>query len=307
MQATSLGRMGRMEDAAVVAEGALVMADQQGDESVLVRVLNNVANYYMMAGDHGRAAELLTRQVAINRRQRDQVGVAHGLTNLAYNQLLLGQYEPAQEAIAQALQLTMTMGARRLSAYNRLNLGLAQIRLRRLASARQEIELAHQALLEVDDKFGVAASHSYLGMALERDGQPAQAAANYETAGQMMGDIGATGYAVDATAGLSRCALLGDDESQAEQLANEVWAYLRQTGAGGLEFPLLAFESCAQVFESVGNETDLQATIRASYHELSQRARRISDVEWRNSYLHNVPEHQALIERWERVTGQEHN
>lgn len=305
VKTTTLARMGRMDAASLVAEGALGLAEELADELVLVRNLNNVANFNMLAGDHGRAAELLTRQVEINRRRGDQVGVAHGLTNLAYNQLLLGQYEPAQEAIAQALQLTMAMGAKRLSAYNRLNLGLVQIRLRRPANARQEIEAARQVLVDVDDKFGLAASYSYMGMAFERDGLLEQAATSFEIGVEMMHEIGAAGYAIDATAGRSRCALLRDDRVQAELLANKVWAYLRQTGASGLEFPLLAFESCALVFESTGDMPALQATVKASYRELTERAERISDDQWRNSYLHNVPEHRALLERWERLSGKD--
>jgi tetratricopeptide (TPR) repeat protein len=303
MKTASLSRLGWVEDAARAAESALILADEVDDELVLVRTLNNVANFTMSVGDHGRAAELLTRQIEVNRRRGNQVGVAHGLTNLAYNQLLLGQYEPAQEAIARALDLTMAMGARRLSAYNRLNLGLVEIRVRQLNNARREIEEARQALVEVDDRFGIAASYSYMGMVLESEGQAGQAAASYEIAAQMMAELSAAGYSIDAMAGHSRCALLDNDLTLAEQLANEVWTYLRQSGAGGLEYPLLAYESCALVFESAGNRAALQAVVEASYDELMKRAQQISDEAWRDSYLHNVPEHLALIKRWKKSSG----
>jgi hypothetical protein len=86
----------------------------------------------------------------------------------------------------------------------------------------------------------------------------------------------------------------------AERLANEVWDHLRQSGASGLEFPLLAYESCARVFEATGNRSAYRDVVEAAHHELLERAERISDAEWRNAFLHNVPEHRALVEMWEQ-------
>jgi predicted ATPase/class 3 adenylate cyclase len=304
MKTITLTRMGRMEDAAIVAEGALVMAEDLGNERVLVRVLNNLALFHNQVGDYGRAADLLSRQVEINRRRGDQVGLGHGLSNLAYNQLFLGQYEAAKEAIGQALQLALAMGARRLSAYNRLNLSLAEIRLQHPASARQEIESARQVLTEVDDRFGTAVSYTYMGAAFETEGESKQAAAAYESAVRMLREMGATPYAMDALAGSARCALLCDNAVLAIQLASEVWAFLRESGPGGLEFPLLAYESCALAFVNEEDDQAYRAAVAAGYDELMERAQRISDNEWRGSFLRDVPEHKILIERWQKLSSE---
>jgi hypothetical protein len=66
---------------------------------------------------------------------------------------------------------------------------------------------------------------------------------------------------------------------------------------------MLAYESCALVFESAGDSAAHQAIVEASYGELMKRAQRISDDTWRDSYLHNVPEHRALVARWEKLSG----
>ncbi len=301
MKTIALARTGQIEEAAVVAEGALAMAEELGEEYVLVRNLNNLANFYMYIGDHGQAADHLTRQVDINRRQGDRVVEATGLTNLAYNQLALGRYDAAQAAIEGALQLTTLMGASRLSAYNRLNLGLALVRLGRPADALREIEAARPELIAVGDRFGLSVTYTYMGLALEADRQADQAAASYEEAVEMLRQIDAAGYAIDAVAGRSRCALIQEDLQLAEVLAVEIWEYLRQSGASGLEFPLLAYESCARAFEAAGNEAAFRSTVEAGYRELMDRAKRISDGEWRSALLHNVPEHRALGEMWERL------
>lgn len=303
MKTLTLARMGRAEEAAVVADGALVLAEEVGDPDILARNLNNLANFNMYVGDHGRAADFLAKQIDINRQRGDRVGEAHGLTNLAYNQLALGLYENARAAIEQALQLTTAMGAPRLSAYNRLNLGLAQIRLGQPIDARQEIEAARQELEAVGDNFAVAVSYSYLGLALEAGEQCDQAASSYQSATEMLRQADATSHSIDAVAGRARCARSQGDLAGAQRLAGEVWHYLRQSGASGLEFPLLAYESCARIFDVAGDETLFRATVEAGYDELKARADRISDGEWRDAFLNKVPEHRMLIEMWRQLAS----
>ena len=190
-----------------------------------------------------------------------------------------------------------------MSAYNRLNLGLIQIRLDRPAEARLEIEAARPMLTEAGDTSAFSITYSYMGLALEADRQAGQAAASYETAVKKLKQLGASGYAVDGLAGQARCALVQNDLPLAKRLASEVWDYLRQSGASGLEFPLLAFESCARIFEATADEAALRAAVEAGHRELMQRAARISDPEWRQSFLQNVPEHHDLLIRWERLAA----
>ena len=35
-----------------------------------------------------------------------------------------------------------------------------------------------------------------------------------------------------------------------------------------------------------------------------ERAEKISDPEWRKSFLENIPEHRALVDMWERMAGE---
>jgi hypothetical protein len=300
LKLTSHGRMGEMEAAAATAAEALAKAEDLGDERVLVRNLNNASNYYVAIGDHGRAADLLSQHVAINRRLGDPYGEAMGLLNLGYNYLLLGLYDSAREAAEQSLQLTESIGARRLSAYNRLHLCLAHTRLGEPAAALRLLESARSVLREVEDVFGQAVCCTYLGFALEASGQPASAASTFDDARQKLGQTGAAGYAADALAGLCRSALAQDQVGQAEQHALEIWSYLAQHGTGGLEFPILAYQTCAQAFEASGNVSRSQAAVEAGYNELMARAERISDPDWRRAFLENVAEHRTVVKLSER-------
>jgi tetratricopeptide (TPR) repeat protein len=278
----------------------LLKAETLDDERVLVRILNNAANYFMSAGDHGRAAELLLQHVAIDRRIGEPYGEATGLLNLAVNYLHLGLYASARDAAGQSLELTEALGARQWSAYNRLHLCLAHARLGEYSTAEQMLETAAPILEQVGDAFGRAVCCSYHGIALEAAEQAAAAHSAFSEAREKLNEIEAVIYAMDALAGLGRCALTQGDFRQAEQYTLELWDYLTGHGSGGLEFPILAYQTCAQVFQSLGDTTKALAAIRAGHDELMTRAEKISEPEWRRSFLENVAEHRTIVELWER-------
>ncbi|HSR30075.1 MAG TPA: AAA family ATPase [Anaerolineae bacterium] len=302
LKLTSEGRLGEIDAAAVTVSEALAKAEDLADERVLVRTLNNASNYFVAIGDHGQAADLLNRHVAINRRLGDRYGQAMGLLNLGHNYLLLGLYDSAREAAQQSLQLTESIGARRLGAYNRLHLCLAHTRLGEPSAAKQLLEAARPILHQVEDVFGQAVCCTYLGFALEAAGQPGSAVSAFDEARHSLDRTGATGYAADALAGLCRCVLAQNQFDQAKQHTQEVWSYLAQHGAGGLEFPILAYQTCAMAFEAAGDTVQYMEAVKAGYDELMDRAGRISAPDWRRSFLHNVAEHRAIIEMWERLT-----
>jgi hypothetical protein len=70
-----------------------------------------------------------------------------------------------------------------------------------------------------------------------------------------------------------------------------------------MEFPIRAYVTCAEVFDSLGEREKSQEAIDSGYHQLLEQADKIGDVEWRNRYLENVPEHRAIREMWDRGAG----
>jgi hypothetical protein len=65
-----------------------------------------------------------------------------------------------------------------------------------------------------------------------------------------------------------------------------------------MEFPVLAYETCANVYLASGQILLAQLVIKAGYDELMVRANKISLPEWRRSFLEQVPEHQRIQARW---------
>jgi hypothetical protein len=80
----------------------------------------------------------------------------------------------------------------------------------------------------------------------------------------------------------------------------ELWNALA-TGAAKGEFPLLSYQTCADLFDALGDAEQARAAIEAGYRELMARAKKISDPEWRKAFLNDVPEHRAMVEMWEQI------
>ncbi len=298
MKLVSHTQLGEMDAAVVTAEQALARALELGDESTLVRNLHNVSVYYSQVGDHARAAQLLSQHVEINQRLGDRIGEAKGQGNLGYSYVQMGLYEMGRATLERALRLTQAIGARRDSAYNRLNLALAYMRLGDNRAAQDALEEALPELVAIEDVLGQAACRSYLALVLESCGDAEGAVQGFAAAEEVFTRTGACGFAIDALVGLARCALVQGKLEQARRHAMAVWDHLDEQGAKGLEFPILAYHVCAQAFDALGEPERARAAVEVGYRELMAHAAKISDVAWRDSFLENVPEHRAVIEKW---------
>jgi tetratricopeptide (TPR) repeat protein len=263
--------------------------------------LSNVAVYYVEAGDLARAAQLHTEQAAISHRLGDRGAEANALLNLGYDYALLGVYSSARAALEQALPMLQAVDARRESAYAMLNLGLVDWRLGDNDAAQTVIEQAQDALANLGDAFGHAAGLSYRALIFEQAGDMAGAQERFTQARDAFTGMGVRGYATDAMAGLARCALSRSDRDEALRQAGEVWAYMQAAGSQGMEFPIRAYLTCAEVFEWLGESERSRAAIEEGYRDLIRRAEKISTIDWGRSFLENVPEHRSLIEMRDRV------
>jgi predicted ATPase/class 3 adenylate cyclase len=293
-----LTRLGREERAGRVAEEALALAREIGDENVLVRNLTNASLFFSEYGDIGRAAQLLENQVAINSRLANHEGEAVGLSNLGYNYVRLGMYDRAIDALKRAVELALGIGHRLHAAYGRLNLALAYLRNGDLDRAVDALEASIPALKALHDRFGQAAAQCYTALVREVSGEHARAAECFATAHATLVEIGVQGGAHDAAAGLVRCLLALGRIHEARQEAEALWEHLSDNGPGGMEFPVLAFQTCADLFDSVGDLERSRTAVEQGYRELLDRAEKIGDPAWRYSFLENVPEHRTITARW---------
>ena len=299
-------RQSRLNDftgAAITAQKILDRI-QDLDEIDSINVLTNVANYYGELGDLAHAAQLHEEQAAIAQRLGDRGFQANALVNLGYDYMCLGRYQEGQIALEQALQLFEEFGARRLLAYARLNLGLIHWRNAHWAAALNLFKSVRPESAALGDTFAEAAELSYSALVLEQINETQEARQQFETARRLFTQAGTRGNAADALAGLVRCAVAARDSDATRRASAELWNYLRLQGAQGMEFPLRAYLTCFEAYTALGEGALAFKAIEAGYDELITRAEKISNIEWGHSFLYHVPEHQAIIELWEKIIRQ---
>jgi tetratricopeptide (TPR) repeat protein len=192
----------------------------------------------------------------------------------------------------------------RLIAYNQLNLGLTYFRLKDYQAAREYLEKTLNDAIKINDTFAHAACQSYLGLTMEGSGEYDQAEKYFSEALETFNQITAPGYAMDSMAGLARCALKTGRLIEAKEFADQVCDYLSQQGSQGMEFPIWAYVTCAQVFEEDGDDERRQQSIEDGYQELTDRAVKIGDIEWRKTYLKEVQEHNELLAFWQHLSDE---
>jgi tetratricopeptide (TPR) repeat protein len=293
-------RLGNLEAAAQTATEALACAEEVADDEVMARSLNNVSAFYAETGDMARAVQLLDRQLTINRRTGNIEGEVVGLLNLGYNYILLGMPEEGISALRRCIDLAQAIGHRSFSAYGRLNLALAHLRGDDPPSALVELDQCLPELRAMDDTFGYASGKIYAALAMEQGGRVDEALTGFEQAAAALGEIGTPSNVHDAEAGVARCLLALNNPETAQQYAAPLWDYLQRQAGAGMEFPLLGYETCADVFAAAGQASLAQRVVEAGYRELMARAGRISLPEWRRSFLERVPEHRRIQVRWQK-------
>ncbi|MBN1401342.1 MAG: AAA family ATPase, partial [Anaerolineae bacterium] len=266
----TLTRMGRMPEAGAITGEALACAEMPGEPEILARALSNVSIYYAAAGDLSRAAQLIARQAETMQQVGNPVGQAISLGNLGYYYLLLGLYPKARAALEHALALSRAIGARREQLYNQLNLGLACWRTGDGDTARCLLEDVIPELEALGDTFGRASGQNYLALVLEHSGDAMGAAQVFAQAQGAMDQMGARGCAADALAGLTRCRMLEGDLAAVRKSAEALWLCLTE-GIGGMELPLLAYETCARAFEMLDEAERASAAAGDGYAFLMEQ------------------------------------
>ena len=301
MLTISLTRTGEIDAAATIAEEALQRVHDIKEEPTVSNVLINIAVCFGESGNISRAITLILQAIDINHRLGDRYGELVCLSNVGYDYVSLGLLEQGITALKQSMQIAEGIGARRTRLYSQLNLGLAYLRHAELTKAQRLLEDTLTEMAAVRDEFARAACLAYLALAFELSGKAAEAAEHYTQARELFNHLGILAYAHDSLAGLARCALSRGEAATALEYASQLWNDLSQKGSQGMEFPIWAYLTCAQVFEATGDSDRCHRALKAGYADLMARAEKISTLEWRASFLSNIPEHQDLTAWHQKV------
>ena len=298
LMVVSQARLGQQAAAAQRAAEVLAMVNQITDEPLLARVLTNLAIYFGATGDLSRKIELYEELVDITDKLEERRGQMIVLSNLGYTYLLLGDIESGIATLGKAYTAAERIGADHQIAYVRLNLGLAHELKGDHDHALEMLEQVLEDFQRIEDKYGIAVSHNYLGRVAESINDTATAQGHYTRTKETAETLGMVGPSLDACAGLARSHMADNDIDQSASLAQTLWSHLQTNGGTGLEFPILAYLTAADVHETIEDAATAKVIIDTGRLELHERAEKISDPALKRSYLENVPEHRAIRARW---------
>ena len=265
------------------------------------QALVNLAVYYLQSGDIAEAARLFAQQATLTDILGNRRYEASALMNLGYSYLMLGLFEDGKNSLDQALQVHRSIGERNMEAYDLLNRSLVFWRMEQFELAQQDLAFAESLFHQTGDSYGLAVWQVYSGLVEESTGEIPQAKGNFSQALHTYNQLNMRGPAVDAIAGLARCALIECDLVSACQQAVEIETVLQDTGTIGVEFPIWAYLTCAKIWQLNGDVQRMQQVITDGHRELVTRAEKISRADWRLFYLENIPEHRELIVLWENT------
>ncbi len=295
LKVVSLSNRGDLPAAEMAAEDALAFAQTLDEGELLAKILINVSVFYTTSGDLSQAARLTSRRIEVARRLGDLRGEAYSLENLGYQYLQLGRQEQGIEVLEQVTELAESLGDQRLAIYNQLNLGLAYLRSAEYQQAQAVLENAIASVAGKEELFSHGTGLTYLGLVHEKCGKIGQAASSFEAAVELLEEVEARGYLCDARAGLARCKAVQGEEAAALDHARQVWDFLQESGSSALEFPFLAYLTCAELFTAHDPELAGKA-FETGCQELMRCAEKISDPEWRQIYLYGIPEHKTFLD-----------
>ena len=288
--------LGNLDAANEAADLALEYARELGDDDTLAKVLGNVFTYYHVV-DISRAVRLIEESIQILDRLGDHNLKAMSMINLGYIYTQTGYFQRGVDTFERSLEIANSIESPRLVAYNQLNMGLAYYRLGEHQNSQLCLEEAKVICQEVNDGLALATCKTYLGMNYAATGRCDLAEDNFAEAYESLKQLGAPGYAVDALAGIARCALEMGNLELAVEHSNEICAYLGEYGSEAMEFPILAYLTCARVYEKTGDQERRQRSIEDGYKQMMERAEKISNVDWKRVYFEDIQENQLIYHK----------
>jgi hypothetical protein len=221
------------------------------------------------------------------------VGVSVGFAYIE-----LGAYGAAKSVLRDTLVSATRMGLPAIIILAKHNLGLALARDGAIDAGRAAESEAAQAANAAGDKRMEGLSRHYLATILVLAGDPG--GAEREARGAVTLLAATPPLRAHALATLARI-LLARGAPEGAATANEAHALLEQLG-GLQEGEALVRLVHAEALAAAGDRPGAQAAIATAQARLLERAAKIGDATWRDSFLANVPEHartRELCRAWQ--------
>ncbi len=304
-RAQTLLFLGQAEDAGQIIEEVLARSPKLTDESVRALALSLGAHYCCDTGDLVRAVALQVQSVDLARSASKKAQQLSNRANLALLYSMLGLYPQARVLLQETLADAELWGERRLYGATLAQLASVYWWTDDLPRAKETFELSLAEYQAAADAYGAAGCVVSLAQLAEKEGNLTLAVELLSAAKSQYASIGAAPDSLEAQAFEARVMLALGQGERVLAAALEVWQYAQEHGVDSLVSGAAVYLALADVLEGIGcNAPAPRAIIEAGYRDVIARADKISNAEWRRSFLENVPENRALLARWREFNQQ---
>jgi tetratricopeptide (TPR) repeat protein len=185
-------------------------------------------------------------------------------------------------------------------AYDLMSLGEMYMASFDLRKARQLIEQAIQEISPTRDARGQIYILNDLGEVLLAMSDAMGGSLRFTEARDLALNHKYAALVCEATAGLAASAVMQGHLDEAHNYIREAWDYLKEHGWYAIGDPARIYHSCAETFDALGEEDNLQEVLEIGYSQFIEVANKINIPDRRQSFLENNPHCRAFMEMWER-------
>ncbi|NEP85054.1 MAG: tetratricopeptide repeat protein, partial [Okeania sp. SIO3B3] len=287
---------GDYEVAQYLFQEAIVLWREMDDQAGLGSGLRNLGQIYYELSQYSDANLVYAESLTFHRAIGDPAGEA--MTQHYRGQLLraLGDYGNASMLLEEALAYHQANGDRRNEAHALSHLGLLYSRLDMHDTGLDYLERAIEIMKEMESPWVQAKALTYYGWALgdlERvnDGRIAlDGALRLQHSASFLREAAK----METLAHRGRIALIRGDMTLAEACLRPVLAYIREHGTQGIEHPGIIFTTGYKTLTICNRPEEADQAMQEGYAFVTGQAKKISDDQMRESYLH-IPEHAEII------------
>jgi len=251
----------------------------------------------LLSGDHGQYLEQLELAVRAFESAGDVREAASERVNVGFAQTELGLYDEAEAVLRDALAGAERLGLRHVIGVAQENLGAVLFRKGRPDAARSLLDLAVARFREQGNRRMEGNALTYLAEVALSDGDVDTALAASTHAAELLANVPPLLPAALATK--ARALLASGAIEQALAAAGE--SVSRLESAASDEGESRARLTHAVALERAGKLEEAKEAIAVAGRRVKERAQRIRDAAWRESFLRNVEENRETIEMAERL------
>lgn len=294
--------LGDYNESAACYQKALAISQLVSDRHGQATYLSNLADILLIKGNYTRAEPYQQQALLLNQTIGLKQGEATSLYRLALIYKALGQYEVALRYANRAVAIHRGISDHQGEAADLRTLGaIYRLQSTDYVKSRDYIGQALEMAKSTKHKALVADTWLELGLVLEELGDYTKARQAYKQMQMIQNDINYKYGAIDAEVGVVRCLLREGNTSDAHQRLSVCLGQLASdTAIRHAKYPVRIYLTAYRVFTKTGDRQAAQNALQQAQMWLQTRAKSIENVDWKNSFLENIPDHRAFLAQVEQ-------